>query len=120
MRTIIAVDWDTMKELADEEAQVRAEEQDWFDGAIREEAVRRVVERRGDPRMTNSWRASRRAYLRAIGSKALRASGGLEGIADASGYCFDDPDTLGQLVKDALSALEVLGLYALDAARKIS
>lgn len=46
MRTVIAVDLNTMRELADEEARVRSEKIDWCEAAYREEAVRRVEERR--------------------------------------------------------------------------
>lgn len=46
MRTVIAVDLDTMRELADEETRVRSEKIDWCEAAYREEAVRRVEERR--------------------------------------------------------------------------
>ena len=45
MRTVIAVDLNTMRELADEEATVRSEKTDWSAAAYREEAVRRVEER---------------------------------------------------------------------------
>lgn len=40
MRTVIAVDLNTMRELADEEAHVRSEKTDWSNVAYREEAVR--------------------------------------------------------------------------------
>lgn len=39
-RTVIAVDLDTMRELADEETRVRSEKTDWSNVAYREEAVR--------------------------------------------------------------------------------
>lgn len=58
MRTVIAVDLDTMRELADEEATVRSEKTDWCEAAYREEAVRRVEERRETQKTIETWEAT--------------------------------------------------------------
>lgn len=60
-RTVIAVDLDTMRELADEETRVRSEKTDWREAAYREEAVRRVEERRETQKMLEVWEARRLA-----------------------------------------------------------
>lgn len=41
MRTVIAVDLNTMRELADEEVRVCSEKIDWCEAAYREEAISR-------------------------------------------------------------------------------
>lgn len=113
MRTIIAVDWDIMKEFSDDEARVRAEGQDWFGGAIREEAIRRVVKRRGDPKMLRDLEARHRACVRASKSIALKASEALDRAEDTGGYMRGRDPWLDQLMNDAISALDTLGLYVI-------
>lgn len=73
MRTVIAVDLDTMRELADEEATVRSEKTDRSAAAYREEAVRRVEERRETQKTPEAWEAARLARLTAIETKVFGA-----------------------------------------------
>lgn len=73
MRTVIAVDLNTMRELADEETRVRFEKTDWSAAAYREEAIRRVEERRETQKMLEVWEARRLASLTAIGNVAFGA-----------------------------------------------
>lgn len=63
-RTAIAVDLDTMRELADEETRVRSEKTDWSNVAYREEAVRRVEERLETQKMLEVRETRRLARLR--------------------------------------------------------
>ena len=111
MRTIIAVDWDTMKEFADEEARVCAEGQDWFGGENREEAIRRVVKRRGDPKMLRDLEERHRACVRASKSIALKTAEALDRAEGTGGYIRGRDPRLDQLMNDAISALDTLGLY---------
>lgn len=111
MRTVIAVDLDTMRELADEEARVRDEETDWSEAAYREEAVRRVEERRETQKMVEVWEARRRARLSAIENVAFGAM--IDLYQEASCYSFADHARVGELVTNAHNALAALCDYAL-------
>nr|DAU48707.1 MAG TPA: hypothetical protein [Caudoviricetes sp.] len=111
MRTVIAVDLDTMRELADEEARVRDEKTDWSEAAYREEAVRRVEERRETQKMIEVWEARRLARLTAIENTAFGAMTNLY-MATVC-YSFRDHTVVGKLVKDAQEALAALQRYAL-------
>lgn len=111
MRTIIAVDLDTMRELADEEAAVRSEKTDWSEAAYREEAVRRVEERRETQKMITAREAARLARLRAIENKVFGAMTDI--YMETSCYSFRDHAVVGKLVKDAQEALAALQRYAL-------
>ena len=111
MHTVIAVDLDTMRELADEEAAVRSEKIDWCEAAYREEAVRRVEERRETQKMIETWEARRLARLRAIENKVLGAM--IDIYMETSCYSFRDSAHVGKLVKDAQEALAALQRYAL-------
>ena len=111
MRTVIAVDLDTMRELADEEAAVRSEKRDWCEAAYREEAVRRVEERRETQKMIETWEARRLARLRAIENKVFGAM--IDIYMETSCYSFRDSAHVGKLVKDAQEALAALQRYAL-------
>ena len=111
MRTVIAVDLDTMRELADEEARVRSEKTGWREAAYREEAVRRVEERRETQKMVEVWEARRRARLSAIENVALGAM--LDLYQAASCYSFADHVRVGELVTNAHNALAALCDYAL-------
>ena len=113
MRTIIAVNWDTMKELADEEARVRSEITDVCEYVYREEALRRVARRRGDPKMLRDLEERHRASVRAFGDIALNSSGALDMVEEVGGYMRGEDPLLDQLVYDAISALESLGLYVI-------
>lgn len=110
-RTVIAVDLDTMRELADEEATVRSEKTDWCEAAYREEAVRRVEERRETQKMIEVWEARRLARLRAIENKVLGAM--TDVYMETVCYCFRDSAHVGKLAKDAQEALAALQRYAL-------
>lgn len=111
MRTVIAVDLDTMRELADEEATVRSGNTGWCEAAYREEAVRRVEERRETQRMVEEWEARRRARLNAIEQVAFGAM--LDLYQAASCYSFADHARVGELVTNAHNALAALCDYAL-------
>lgn len=111
MRTVIAVDLDTMRELADEEARVRSEKRDWCEAAYREEAVRRVEERREVQRMIEAQEAARLARLRAVENKVFGAM--IDIYMETSCYSFRDSAHVGKLVKDAQEALAALQRYAL-------
>lgn len=110
-RTVIAVDLDTMRELADEETRVRSEKTDWSSVAYREEAVRRVEERRETQKMLEVWEARRLACLTAIENTAFGAMTDLY-MATVC-YSFADHAVVGKLVKDAQEALAALQRYAL-------
>ena len=117
-RTVIAVDLDTMRELADEEATVRSEKTDWCEAAYREEAVRRVEEavrrveeRRETQKMLEVWEARRLARLTAIEDKVFGAMTDI--YVETSCYSFADRAVVGKLVKDAQEALAALQRYAL-------
>lgn len=110
-RTVIAVDLDTMRELADEEATVRSEKIDWCEAAYREEAVRRVEERRETQKMLEVWEARRLARLTAIENKVFGAMTDI--YMETSCYSFRDSTQVGKLVKDAREALAALQRYAL-------
>ena len=117
-RTVIAVDLDTMRELADEEATVRSEKTDWCEAAYREEAVRRVEEavrrveeRRETQKMLEVWEARRLARLTAIEDKVFGAMTDI--YMETSRYSFADRAVVGKLVKDAQEALAALQRYAL-------
>ena len=110
-RTVIAVDLDTMRELADEEATVRSEKTDWCEAAYREEAVRRVEERRETQKMLEVWGARRLARLTAIEDKVFGAMTDI--YMETSCYSFRDSAHVGKLVKDAQEALAALQRYAL-------
>lgn len=111
MRTVIAVNLDTMRELADEEATVRSEKTDWCEAAYREEAVRRVEERRETQKMVEVWEARRLARLTAIENVTFGAMTDL--YMETIGYSFRDHAVVGKLVKDAQEALAALQRYAL-------
>ena len=111
-RTVIAVDLDTMRELADEEATVRSEKTDWSNVAYREEAVRRVEERRETQKMLEVWEARRLARLTAIENVTLGAM--LDLYQAASCYSFADHARVGELVTNAHNALAALCDYALN------
>nr|DAD86526.1 MAG TPA: hypothetical protein [Siphoviridae sp. ctu1h4] len=111
MRTVIAVDLNTMKELADEEATVRSEKTDWSNVAYREEAVRRVEERRETQKMLEVWEARRLARLTDIENVAFGAMTDLY-MATVC-YSFRDHAAVGKLVKDAQESLAALQRYAL-------
>lgn len=111
MRTVIAVDLNTMRELADEEARVRSEKNGWCEAAYREEAVRRVEERRETQKMLEVWEARRLARLTAIENTAFGAMTDLY-MATVC-YSFADHAVVGKLVKDAQEALAALQRYAL-------
>ena len=115
-RTVIAVDLDTMRELADEETRVRSEKTDWSNVAYREEAVRRVEERRETQKMLEVWEARRLARLRAIESEVFGAMTDI--YMETVGYNFRDSAHVGKLVKDAQEALAALQRYALAEATK--
>lgn len=110
-RTVIAVDLDTMRELADEETRVRAEKTDWSSVAYREEAVRRVEERRETQKMLEVWEVRRRARLSAIENVAFGAM--IDLYQAASCYSFADHSRVGELVTSAHNALAALCDYAL-------
>lgn len=110
-RTVIAVDLDTMRELADEETRVRSEKTDWSNVAYREEAVRRVEERRETQKMIEVWEARRLARLTAIENAAFGAMTDL--YMATTCYSFRDSAHVGKLVKDAQEALAALQRYAL-------
>lgn len=110
-RTVIAVDLDTMRELADEETRVRSEKTDWCEAAYREEAVRRVEERRETQKMLEEWAARRHARLSAIENVAFGAMTDLY-MATVC-YSFADHAVVGKPVKDAHNALAALCDYAL-------
>lgn len=110
-RTVIAVDLDTMRELADEEATVRSEKIDWCEAAYREEAVRRVEERRETQKMLEVWEARCLARLTAIEDKVFGAMTDI--YMETSCYSFRDHAVVGKLVKDAQEALAALQRYAL-------
>nr|DAW72952.1 MAG TPA: hypothetical protein [Caudoviricetes sp.] len=74
MRTVIAVDLNTMRELADEEVRVRAEKIDWCEAAYREEAVRRVEERRETQQMIEVWEARRLILKAEDGNRLLEVT----------------------------------------------
>lgn len=112
MRTVIAVDLNTMRELADEEAAVRSENTSWCEAAYREEAVHRVEERRETQRMVEEWAARRRARLSAIENVAFGAM--LDLYQAASCYSFADHARVGELVTNAHNALAALCDYALN------
>lgn len=111
MRTVIAVDLNTMRELADEEVRVRSEKIDWSNVAYREEAVRHVEERRETQKMIEVWEARRLARLTAIENTAFGAMTDLY-MATVC-YSFRDHAVVGKLVKDAQEALAALQRYAL-------
>lgn len=111
MRTVIAVDLNTMRELADEEARVRSEKTDWSNVAYREEAVRRVEERRETQKMLEVWEARRLARLTAIENAAFGAMTDL--YMETTCYSFRDSAHVGKLVADAQKALAALQRYAL-------
>lgn len=111
MRTVIAVDLNTMRELADEEATVRSEKTDWSNVAYREEAVRRVEERRETQKMLEVWEARRLARLTAIENVTFGAMTDLY-MATVC-YSFRDSAQVGKLVKGAQGALAALQRYAL-------
>lgn len=111
MRTVIAVDLNTMRELADEEATVRSEKIDWCEAAYREEAVRRVEERREVQQMIEAQEARRLARLTAIENVTFGAMTDI--YMETSGYSFRDHAVVGKLVKDAQEALAALERYAL-------
>lgn len=111
MRTVIAVDLNTMRELADEETRVRSEETDWSAAAYREEAVARVEERRETQREVEEWEARRRARLSAIESRVFGVMTDI--YMETSRYRFRDSARVGKLVKDAQEALAALQRYAL-------
>lgn len=111
MRTVIVVDLNTMRELADEEATVRSEKTDWSAAAYREEAVRRVEERLETQKMLEVRETRRLARLRAIENKVLGVM--IDLYLATSGYGFRDHAVVGKLVEDALEALAALQCYAL-------
>lgn len=111
MRTVIAVDLNTMRELADEEVRVRSENTGWCEAAYREEAVARVEERRETQRMVEEWAARRRARLSTIENVAFGAM--LDLYQETSCYSFADHVRVGELVTNAHSALAALCDYAL-------
>nr|DAS81385.1 MAG TPA: hypothetical protein [Caudoviricetes sp.] len=110
-RTVIAVDLDTMRELADEETRVRSEKTDWSNVAYREEAVRRVEERRETQKMLEVWEARRLARLTDIENVAFGAMTDI--YMETACYSFRDSAQVGKLVKDAQEALAALQRYAL-------
>ena len=110
-RTFIAVDLDTMRELADEETRVRSEKIDWCEAAYREEAVRRVEERRETQQMIEVREACRLARLTAIENKVFGAMTDI--YMETACYSFRDSAQVGKLVKDAQEALAALQRYAL-------
>lgn len=116
MRTVIAVDLSTMRELANEEATVRAEKTDWCEAAYREEAVRRVEERRETQKMLEVWEARRLARLTAIENAAFGAMTDL--YMETACYSFRDYAEVGKLVADAQKALAALQRYALQETTK--
>lgn len=111
MRTVIAVDLNTVRELADEETRVRSEKTDWSNVAYREEAVRRVEERRETQKMLEVWEARRLARLTAIENATFGAMTDL--YMGTICYSFRDSAQVGKLVKDAQEALAALQRYAL-------
>jgi hypothetical protein len=111
MRTVIAVDLNTMRELADEEVRVRSEKINWCEAAYREEAVRRVEEHRETQKMIETWEARRLARLRAIENKVFGAM--IDIYMETSRYSFRDSAHVGKLAKDAQEALAALQRYAL-------
>lgn len=112
MRNIIAVDWDTMKELADEEARVRSEITDVCEYVYREEALRRVARRRGDSKMLGDLEKRHLASVRAFWNTALEAAKDLDmAEEEVGGYMRDRDPRLDQLRYDAVTALDSLGLY---------
>lgn len=111
MRTVIAVDLNTMRELADEEATVRSEKIDWCEAAYREEAVRRVEERRETQKMLEVWEARRLARLTDIEDVAFGAMTDLYQATTC--YSFADHARVGELVTNAHNALAALCDYAL-------
>lgn len=111
MRTVIAIDLDTRRELADEDATVRSEKTDWSNVAYREEAVRRVEERRETQKMLEVWEARRLACLTAIENAVFGAMTDL--YMETACYSFRDSAQVGKLVKDAQEALAALQRYAL-------
>ncbi len=110
-RTVIAVDLDTMRELADEEATVRSEKTDWSAAAYREEAVRRVEERRETQKMLEVREAHRLARLTAIENKVFGIM--IDLYMATICYGFRDHAVVGKLVEDAQEALAALQRYAL-------
>lgn len=111
MRTVIAVDLNTMRELADEEVRVRSEKIDWCEAAYREEAVRRVEERREVQRMIEAQEAARLVHLTAIENVAFGAMTDI--YMGTVGYNFTDKGHVGKLVHDVQAALAALLRYAL-------
>lgn len=115
-RTVIAVNLDTMRELADEEATVRSEKTDWCEAAYREEAVRRVEERHETQQMLEVWEARRLARLTAIENTVFGAMTDI--YMETACYSFMDSAHVGKLVKDAQEALAALQRYALQETTK--
>ena len=110
MRTVIAVDLNTMRELADEEVRVRSEKIDWCEAAYREEAVRRVEERREVQQMIEAREASRIRSLGDISGKAFRAAVQLDMARDL--YSHKDAEHVRQLLETARDALIEVCKYA--------
>lgn len=116
MRTVIAVDLNTMRELADEEATVRSEKIDWCEAAYREEAVRRVEERREVQQMIEAREASRIRSLGDISGKAFRAAVQLD--VALHNYSHKDAEHVRQLLETAQNALFAVCEYARGEATK--
>lgn len=87
------------------------EKTDWSNVAYREEAVRRVEERRETQKMLEVWEARRLTRLTAIENVTFGAMTDL--YMATTCYSFRDNAVVGKLVKDAQEALAVLQRYAL-------
>lgn len=109
MRTVIAVDLDTMRELADEEVRVRSEKIDWCEAAYREEAVRRVEERHEVQQMIEAREAARIKRLSEISGMAFRTAVQLD-VAE-SFYPHKDAEHVHQLLETAKEALLAVCRY---------
>ena len=108
--TNVFVDQDTMKELADEEARVRSEKTGWAEWAYREEAIRRVEERREIARLNEARERVRQQCIEEIGRACVKAANILT-VAMVRNERHGSA-RLVELYQDVDNALTALGTFA--------
>lgn len=110
MEQNIFVNLDTMAELAAEEARVRQEKTDWSNAAYREEAIRRVEERREVARLNEARERVRQQCIEEIGRACVKAANILT-VAMVRNERHGSA-RLVELYQDVDNALTALGTFA--------
>ena len=116
MEPNIAVNLDTMAELAAEEARVRQEKTDWSNAAYREEAIRRVEERREIARLNEARERVRQQCIEEIGRACVKAANILT-VAMVRNERHGSA-RLVELYQDVDNALTALGTFAFGSGKE--